>query len=183
MTATVHPTRGSARPARTATWQDALELVRQLLATAAPHGTVELPGLHVSFSTGSDNTLPDSTASDSTKPDSAASESTVSASTGSAATSPGADEEPTAEQGRDSALRQVVAPVIGTFYRRPSPTQPPFVEVGDEVGPETVVGIVEVMKLMVPVEAGLRGRIAQVCAEDATAVEEGQALFEVTPDE
>jgi acetyl-CoA carboxylase biotin carboxyl carrier protein len=163
VTATVHPTHGSTGPARTATWQDALELVRLLLATGAPHGTVELPGLHLSFSTGPD--------------------STVSPSTGPAATSPGADEGQAPEPGNDCALRQIVAPVIGTFYRRPAPTQPPFVEVGDEVGPETVVGIVEVMKLMVPVEAGVSGRIARVCAEDATAVEEGQALFEVTPDE
>lgn len=71
----------------------------------------------------------------------------------------------------------VPAPVMGTFYRRPAPDAPPFVEPGDEVGPDTTVAIVEVMKLMMPVTADVAGRVAEVCAEDGAMVEEGQPLF------
>ena len=71
----------------------------------------------------------------------------------------------------------VPAPVMGTFYRRPAPDAPPFVERGDEVGPDTTVAIVEVMKLMMPVTADVAGRVAAVCAEDGAMVEEGQPLF------
>jgi acetyl-CoA carboxylase biotin carboxyl carrier protein len=71
----------------------------------------------------------------------------------------------------------VRAPVMGTFYRRPAPDAAPFVEPGDEVGPDTTVAIVEVMKLMMPVTADVTGRVAEVCAEDGAMVEEGQPLF------
>jgi acetyl-CoA carboxylase biotin carboxyl carrier protein len=74
-------------------------------------------------------------------------------------------------------LVAVPAPVMGTFYRRPAPDAAPFVEPGDEVGPDTTVAIVEVMKLMMPVTAEIAGRVAEVCAEDGAMVEEGQTLF------
>ena len=80
-------------------------------------------------------------------------------------------------------LTPVPAPVMGTFYRRPAPDAPAFVEPGDEVEPDTTVAIIEVMKLMMPVTADVAGRIAEVCAEDGAMVEEGAVLFlvEVTP--
>jgi biotin carboxyl carrier protein len=74
-------------------------------------------------------------------------------------------------------LTPVPAPVMGTFYRRPAPDAPPFVKPGDDVGPDTTVAIVEVMKLMMPVTADVAGRITDVCAEDGAMVEEGQTLF------
>jgi biotin carboxyl carrier protein len=77
----------------------------------------------------------------------------------------------------DAGLVPVRAPVMGTFYRRPAPDAPPFVEPGSEVGPDTTVAIVEVMKLMMPVTAEVAGRIARLCAEDGAMVEEGEALF------
>jgi biotin carboxyl carrier protein len=77
----------------------------------------------------------------------------------------------------ETALVPVPAPVMGTFYRRPAPDAPPFVEVGSEVDPDTTVAIVEVMKLMMPATAEVAGRIARVCAEDGAMVEEGEALF------
>ena len=73
----------------------------------------------------------------------------------------------------------VTAPVVGTFYRAPEPGQPPFVEVGDAVEEDSVVGIVEAMKLMNRVSAGCRGVVAAVLVADATAVEYGQPLVEV----
>ncbi len=71
----------------------------------------------------------------------------------------------------------VPAPLPGTFYHAPQPGAPPFVVVGDAVGPETVVGIVETMKLMNPVHAGRAGTVAEVLAPNATMVAKGQPLF------
>jgi biotin carboxyl carrier protein len=85
-------------------------------------------------------------------------------------------DEPTEESTMDGHV-PVPAPVMGTFYRRPTPDAPPFVEPGDEVGPDTTVAIVEVMKLMMPVTADVAGRVVEVCVEDGAMVEEGQPLF------
>jgi biotin carboxyl carrier protein len=71
----------------------------------------------------------------------------------------------------------VAAPLPGTFYHAPQPGAPPFVAVGDVVGPETVVGIVETMKLMNPVHAGRAGTIAELIAPNATMVAKGQPLI------
>jgi len=75
----------------------------------------------------------------------------------------------------------IPAPLPGTFYRAPQPGAPPFVEAGDIVGPETVVGIVETMKLMNPVHAGCSGRISAICIENATMVDGGAVLMHVEP--
>ena len=71
----------------------------------------------------------------------------------------------------------IPAPLPGTFYHAPQPGAPPFVVVGDAVGPETVVGIVETMKLMNPVHAGRAGTVAEVIVPNATMVARGQPLF------
>ena len=73
----------------------------------------------------------------------------------------------------------VSAPLPGTFYHAPQPGAPPFVQVGDTVGAETVIGIIETMKLMNPVHAGLVGTVAEVLAANATMVAKGQALIRV----
>ncbi|KUR71393.1 hypothetical protein AQZ52_12185 [Novosphingobium fuchskuhlense] len=71
----------------------------------------------------------------------------------------------------------VAAPLPGTFYHAPQPGALPFVTVGDDVGPETVVGIVETMKLMNPVHAGRAGTVAEVLVPNATMVAKGQPLI------
>ncbi len=71
----------------------------------------------------------------------------------------------------------VPAPLPGTFYHAPQPGAPPFIAVGDTVGPETVVGIVETMKLMNPVHAGRAGTVAEVIVANATMVAKGQSLI------
>jgi acetyl-CoA carboxylase biotin carboxyl carrier protein len=76
----------------------------------------------------------------------------------------------------------VVAPLPGTFYRAPRPGAAPFVEVGDEVGEDTVVAIVETMKLMNSVHAGTRGRVARICLENAELAAQGTALMLIEPD-
>lgn len=78
-------------------------------------------------------------------------------------------------------LVNVSAPMVGTFYRAPAPGEPPFVEVGSHVAPNTQVCILEVMKLMSSVVAGVDGVIAEVCCENGVAVEFGDVLFRVRP--
>jgi acetyl-CoA carboxylase biotin carboxyl carrier protein len=75
-----------------------------------------------------------------------------------------------------SAIR---APLPGVFYRAPQPGASPFVEVGDAVGPDTVIGIIETMKLMNPVHAGASGTIAAVLAENGAMVSKHMALMQL----
>ncbi len=73
----------------------------------------------------------------------------------------------------------IVSPTVGTFYRAPAPGEPPFVEVGTRVEPDTIVCIIEVMKMMNSVPAGIAGTIAALHVENAQPVEYGQLLFRV----
>lgn len=89
--------------------------------------------------------------------------------------------QPTADPTTHANGLAVTAPMPGTFYRASSPGAPPFIEVGAILEPDTVVGIIEVMKLMNAVPAGLKGRVVEICAENAAGVEYGQALVRVEP--
>ena len=73
----------------------------------------------------------------------------------------------------------IVSPMVGTFYVSSSPDSPPFVKVGDQVGPDTVVCIVEAMKVFNEIPAECSGKIAAVLVENGVAVEYGQKLFRV----
>jgi acetyl-CoA carboxylase biotin carboxyl carrier protein len=75
----------------------------------------------------------------------------------------------------------IVAPMLGTFYRAPAPGAAPFVDVGSTVQPDTLVCIIEVMKMMNSVHAGVAGTITEVCVENGEAVEYGTPLFRVEP--
>jgi acetyl-CoA carboxylase biotin carboxyl carrier protein len=75
----------------------------------------------------------------------------------------------------------IKSPMIGTLYRSPSPESSPYVDVGSEVGPDTVVCIIEAMKVMNEIKAEVRGVITQVIAENSKPVEFGQPLFKVRP--
>jgi acetyl-CoA carboxylase biotin carboxyl carrier protein len=76
----------------------------------------------------------------------------------------------------------IPAPILGTFYRAEAPGKPPFVEVGSRVEPDTTVCIIEVMKMMNSVPAGVSGTVAEVIAENAQLVEYGEPLFRVEPE-
>lgn len=78
-------------------------------------------------------------------------------------------------------LVAIPAPVMGSFYRAPSPGSPPYVEVGATVSPDDTVCIVEVMKLMNQVTAGVSGEVVEICATNGDMVQEDQALFYVKP--
>ena len=78
-----------------------------------------------------------------------------------------------------NGLAGITAPLLGVFFRAPKPGAAPFVEVGSAVEPDTVIGIIEVMKLMNPVRAGHAGEIVEILAENAVLVEYGQVLMRV----
>lgn len=88
-----------------------------------------------------------------------------------------------AEPAGGAELVAVRTPMAGTFYRAPKPGAPPYVEVGSPVEAETVVGIVETMKLMNPVHAGVRGQVAEVCVNNAELAEQDAVLMRIAPAE
>ena len=79
----------------------------------------------------------------------------------------------------DSRLKDIPSPLVGTFYRAPSPDQPPFKEVGDRVSADDVICIVEAMKVMNEIKAGVNGVIRKILVENASSVEYGTPLFQV----
>ncbi len=78
----------------------------------------------------------------------------------------------------ESNVSEIVAPMVGTFYTS-APAADPYVAVGDGVGEETVVCIIEAMKIMNEVKAEVKGKIVEILVENGTAVEYGQPLFSV----
>ena len=76
-------------------------------------------------------------------------------------------------------LKEIASPMVGTFYRASSPDAAPFVDVGSNVDEDTVVGIIEAMKVMNEIKAEISGTIAEVLAENGKPVQFGQALFRV----
>jgi acetyl-CoA carboxylase biotin carboxyl carrier protein len=88
---------------------------------------------------------------------------------------PGAQAETAASE--DSDLQIISSPIVGTFYRSPSPTADPFVKIGTAVEPETVVCIIEAMKLMNEIQAEASGEIVKIYVENGQPVEYGQPLF------
>ena len=76
-----------------------------------------------------------------------------------------------------AATAEIKSPMVGTFYGSPSPESAPFVSPGQEVTPDTVVCIIEAMKVMNEIKAEVSGVIAEVCAENGKPVQFGQALF------
>ena len=79
----------------------------------------------------------------------------------------------------DPNLHEVTAPLLGTFYRSPKPGAPPFVEVGARVEAETIVAIIEVMKLMNTVRAGVSGTVTEILVADGALAEYGETLLRV----
>ncbi len=83
------------------------------------------------------------------------------------------------EAKEDDTLRAITSPMVGTYYAAPSPDSEPYAHVGGHVGPDTVVCIIEAMKIMNEIKAELNGTIAQVCVKSGQPVEFGQVLFKV----
>ena len=88
---------------------------------------------------------------------------------------PGADA--TTEASQDQDLHIIPSPIVGTFYRSPSPTADAFVKIGTNVEPDTVVCIIEAMKLMNEIQAEAAGEVVKIYVENGQPVEYGQPLF------
>ncbi len=78
---------------------------------------------------------------------------------------------------QEQNLHVIKSPLVGTFYRAPSPGAPPFVEVGDIVSPGQVLCIIEALKVMNEIESDTRGKIVKILVENGETVEYGQPLF------
>jgi acetyl-CoA carboxylase biotin carboxyl carrier protein len=91
------------------------------------------------------------------------------------------DTKAAAEESREDGLVEIRAPMVGTFYRAPSPAEPPFVKVGDDVQVDDPLCLIEVMKLYTTIEAQHAGRIAEIGAENGALVEYDQLLFVIEP--
>ena len=101
---------------------------------------------------------------------------------------PGAAPAPTSRDPRDDhpapvsdgELLDVPAPLFGTFHRAPKPGAPPYCEIGSVVQEDTIIGIIEVMKLMNTVRAGVQGTVVEILAQDGALVEYGQVLLRIS---
>ncbi|RMH71144.1 MAG: acetyl-CoA carboxylase biotin carboxyl carrier protein [Gemmatimonadetes bacterium] len=100
---------------------------------------------------------------------------------------PAAQEQPSDSTGltkpveKDSQRLEITAPMVGTFYRAPAPDASPYVEIGQVIEVGTVVCIIEAMKLMNEIESEVRGRIVDICVENAKPVQFGDVLFVLEP--
>jgi acetyl-CoA carboxylase biotin carboxyl carrier protein len=108
---------------------------------------------------------------------SAPSQSAVQSIPSSAPSHPGAHAEEAASEDQD--LQLIKSPIVGTFYRAPSPTAESFVRIGSQVEPATVVCIIEAMKLMNEIQSEITGEVVKIYVENGQAVEYGQPLFGV----
>ena len=88
---------------------------------------------------------------------------------------------PNTEPQTDDNLSTFNSPMVGTFYRKPSPDDPEFVKVGDNIKKGDVICIIEAMKVMNEIQAEQSGQIVEILAEDSNSVEYGQALFKIRP--
>jgi acetyl-CoA carboxylase biotin carboxyl carrier protein len=82
----------------------------------------------------------------------------------------------------EPGLMDVPSPLLGVFYRAPKPGEPPFVQIGTKVTADTVIGIIEVMKLMNSVRAGVAGEVVEILGENGALVEYGEILLRVRPE-
>ena len=87
----------------------------------------------------------------------------------------------TTEASQDQDLHIIPSPIVGTFYRSPSPAADPFVKIGSNVEPESVVCIIEAMKLMNEIQAESSGEVVKIYVENGQPVEYGQPLFGIKP--
>jgi acetyl-CoA carboxylase biotin carboxyl carrier protein len=148
-------------------WQDVLDLISQLNESDYESASVQMGDVSIRLSK-SDGGFDTPTAS-ATQPATAAASATQPATAAASATQPAAT--------ATVALGDTIdAPMIGVFYRRPSPGAEPFVEPGQRVEADTTIGIIEIMKLMNPIVAGKAGVITDFLVTDADAVEFGQPL-------
>ena len=167
---------------------DVAEIMRLLEQSSFDELTLEMEGIKLSLRRNGAVERPDTTAATSPTTTGAAPPTLAPAAPAAAASAASAPPAPAARspappsqaaKPSDPNLQDVVAPLLGTFYRAPKPGAPPFVEVGAAVEEDTVVAIIEVMKLMNTVRAGVRGQVVEVLPVDGSLVEYGETLLRV----
>lgn len=89
---------------------------------------------------------------------------------------------PTPRAHQEPGLIEIASPLLGIYYRSPKPGEPAFIEVGQKVTADTVIGIVEVMKLMNSVHAGASGEVVKIVAQNGALVEHGEVLMLIRPE-
>jgi len=152
----------------TLTAKDVAEIMRLLEESSFESLSLEMGGVKLNLQRGSAAPV---------RPASAAASAAAAAPQAAAPPPPSRKAPPPSEAG----LSDVASPLLGIFYRAPKPGEPPFVEVGSKVEEDTVIGIIEVMKLMNSVRAGVKGTVAEILAENAALVEYGEILMRVRP--
>jgi acetyl-CoA carboxylase biotin carboxyl carrier protein len=143
---------------------DVAEILRLVEASAFDELSLELDGLKLNFKRGADGAGVVSPAASASAPAPAAPAPMNTTAKGVAA---------------DPNVLDVRSPMLGTFYRAPKPGEPPFVAVGAAVEENTIVGIIEVMKLMNAVRAEVRGTVVEILVMDGTLVEYGEVILRV----
>ena len=146
---------------------DVAEILRLVEASSFDEFSLELDGLKLNFKRSADGL------GSSVRPAGAAPPAAVAAPTAAPL------DPPVAVAAADPHVHDVHSPMLGTFYHAPKPGEPPFVAVGDVVEKDTIVGIIEVMKLMNTVRAEVRGRVAEILVADGAFVEYGEILLRV----
>ncbi len=96
-------------------------------------------------------------------------------------TAPSNNSTPTPPPASDPKWVEIMAPMVGTFYRAPAPDEPPYINVGDRIRAGQTVCIIEAMKLMNEIEAEMAGEIVEILVENGDPVEYGQPLIRVNP--
>jgi acetyl-CoA carboxylase biotin carboxyl carrier protein len=151
----------------TLTAKDVAEIMRLLEESNFDSLSLEINGVKLNLQRGSAARVPPAPAS-------------VSFPTTSAPTTRHAT--PKAKPPLEPGLMDVPSPLLGVFYRAPKPGEPPFVQIGTKVNADTVVGIIEVMKLMNSVRAGVAGEVVEILGENGALVEYGEILLRVRPE-
>ena len=164
--------------------QEIREIIRLIDQTSIDEFVFEKEGTRLEIKRGmakGSQNFPSATAQDAVKEPVAAVEPPTPASAPEPAPAQPSETKAPAAQDEES-YQKVTSPMVGTFYKASSPDDDPFVKVGDKVGKESVVCIVEAMKLFNEIEAEVSGEIVEVLVEDGQLVEYGQPLFLVKPE-
>jgi acetyl-CoA carboxylase biotin carboxyl carrier protein len=158
---------------------DVAEILRLVEDSSFDELSLEFEGLKLSFTRG-DGGARGEDGEDGADGDDAAGKSAPRSAAAPPTAAAVADAAPAAAVAADPNSQAVSSPMLGTFYRSPKPGAPPFVAVGSAVEEDTIVGIIEVMKLMNTVRAQVRGTVAEFLAADGALVEYGEILLRVS---
>ena len=161
---------------------DVAEIMRLVEQSNFDELTLEMDGIKLCLRRGAPAPGTEHTTTAATTGSPPATRDTAAAATATAATGSSLPSPPTtntAVSPADPNIHEVASPLLGTFYRAPKPGASPFVEVGSQVEEGTVVAIIEVMKLMNTVRAGVRGTVTEILVADGALAEYGETLLRV----